>query len=876
MRPDPLMACVALAVVLALVALALVASARRHEGFEPAPPFDPEQTAVLRHVAPEAGTGGSADDFRALQEFVFRDALPHGLFVPGATAAALQEADLGGALTTPDPLEPAAGGPAPRRYKPFFVPEPLEAVLKVDAACRSARHPANLSRAAAEQAGCGWVYDEAGASFGAYGTRSGPFNAGATTGGGASGKRWLWDLAEAARLENVKVCKQARSCNAALVANTASASAAPCGFCAPRGWGVPVTAAAGATKLLYAGTCEAEPLTAPAQCEAVAAQRHATATAQAEVNGTPPPPPPGAGPCDGGSGTAFLPAPCVAQLALDAGLKEEGALLRLLRAGGKREPDDVTAGAMRIVARALNLTGGVLPRALYAPAAARPTIDSLKTQDDLRALLVHLLSLGSTAGTAAAAAHLTMDAARRDFDLCAPYEDATPTALVPLVCAQRAFRLAGCQPAGEAYPRTAAQRDAVGTFGGLQRAYKVLAEGLRTAAPGGDNTLALRQCLGVAVPAAPSPPAPCNELGVEYLLYAMPTSGAPAGVPAGFGEAVPLQLLARHVTRGGFVNISTSAALLNSGRAENVFVRARAILRTGGAALSGAGGVSTDDGVRVRLANEDGTGAATLVESWKNQGTARYAYSLSVPANAARRVQVDWYQGGGWSTLVVDGALNAPSLLYLARRRVDPFVELAFPRGAFQGDLVGAVQMAVAGPLALTAAPPGGATAHFAKLAGGTSVSVPNAVRLGAFGALTARVRLPSSSSSAAAAAAQYLLYFRNTAVFGGVRSAWEVGWRKGRVFCAARSNGQAYAVEAPLPAPNTWAHLAVVWRAGHRGMDLFVNGVLAGSLTCPPMADAVLATNALLTGVVGDVAYVRLFDLPLTAAQLREEAAAA
>lgn len=886
--PQPWVALLAVLALLCVVAFFALKFRRvEEEGFAPI-----EMGNVLRQVNPMAP--GSAADYRALNDAIFREALPNGMFVSGAISSVLPEAALSAALATPDASsDPSGPPPSSRRYRTLFVPDPVEATLLSDEQCRSSLHPANLTRAdPSATSGCGWVYSEgAGASFGAWGTAAGPFNAGTLRAGAV----WKWDLVEAARLENLKLCKTARSCNAALVASSGTASASRCGFCSAKGWGVPVDASGAAR---YPGTCDARPLSTPDQCAVVAQVQYQQAVVAAAMNGTTPPVPPGAGPCDAPDTNGFLPAACVIQLAKEGGYAVGGGLVQLL--SGSAQPSLVTQGAMRLVAGAMGLAGSTLPRAMYAPATAKLGRDTVYDATALRVELTKLSSSrsGQQPNVMAAAAHLITDATRVDFDACAGYDEkSAPASEVPLACLQRDFRVAGCQPAGSLYPRSEAKRDEAmvalpgvpgsggeGSYGSLKARYAALAQGLWSAGSGAtaDNTPALGQCLGVSVPKVPTPAPPCTDPGVEYLQYALPPGGGAvpaANVLSNSAEPLALTLLGRFVTRGGFINVNTSGPILSSGRSESVLLRARAVLRTGGSPLPGgnASAVVTDDGIRVRFVDE-GTGAVTkLFEAWWPQGSTRYEFAAALGANSSRRLEVDWYQAGGWSALLMTGAVANSALLFLPRLRTDPFVDVDFtgravpavgPASAPGLDRNRVVVVSRAGPAPTPL--PGATTSAGATFNGSTSYTITNPLRLGAFGAVSMRVRLTSMPPGGEPVR---LLSFQSQAGGGGAQG-WDVFIDSGRrPYCTARSGWANYtAMATQAVALGAWVHLAAVWRAGNRGLDLFVDGVQVAGMTCPALTEAVTVANTLWQGLRGDAAYLHLFDGPVGAAQLREE----
>lgn len=83
---------------------------------------------------------------------------------------------------------------------------------KMDATCRSLTQPGPSMRAADARTGCGWWFSDSPsvASVGAYGSRRGPMNPALETQIGPG--RWIWDPAEAQKLESLKLAATVRSC----------------------------------------------------------------------------------------------------------------------------------------------------------------------------------------------------------------------------------------------------------------------------------------------------------------------------------------------------------------------------------------------------------------------------------------------------------------------------------------------------------------------------------------------------------------------------------------------------------------------------------------------------------------------------------------
>lgn len=122
-----------------------------------------------------------------------------------------------------------------RDYKNYLTENPYNAFEGKDTMCRKARHPRDLpARAPRDVLACGWWFHPDVPSMGAYGSLDGPVK----TDGLPPGGQWTWDISTAVMKEDVKFCKRITNCDLLSVAGIAGR----CGFCTRLGHAVPINA----------------------------------------------------------------------------------------------------------------------------------------------------------------------------------------------------------------------------------------------------------------------------------------------------------------------------------------------------------------------------------------------------------------------------------------------------------------------------------------------------------------------------------------------------------------------------------------------------------------------------------------------------------
>ena len=184
---------------------------------------------LLRRYRTE-GFGSKLDtqrEFANEQSTTFKDKAKKSIF----TNIGLDLSNLDAAMWQPELYLPKSPD---RSYTSFFEPDPSKLLDDRDSMCRQAKHPRELpKRKIGEKLGCGWYFvaDPAIHSVGLYGQSSGP----STTDLPPNGQ-WMWNLDSAAQKEDIKFCKKYKTCSALHINDVKQR----CSFCPSEGYAVPI------------------------------------------------------------------------------------------------------------------------------------------------------------------------------------------------------------------------------------------------------------------------------------------------------------------------------------------------------------------------------------------------------------------------------------------------------------------------------------------------------------------------------------------------------------------------------------------------------------------------------------------------------------
>ena len=361
-------------------------------------------------------------------------------------------------------------------YSNFFVTDPSGYFFEKERAmCANIDVPKNLpSRKPRDRVGCGWYFysDASRKSEGKIGTSRGPLFT------NLQGGEWIWDLAKAQEKEEKKYCKSLKTCDAGLE-TAATKPLGPCGFCKDKGHAIPIQTngavkysdtSCGSTGKRSAAECIEPPvvtasngvgcgtagrpssngeqrLYTQAECETLLKGIYNTQDSTckskdgvisysvqcAPLNNPIVP----TSPCTPVAGR--LTTACLESLARSIGFTGSGAMLKLISRGASATPSDNDALAFDILRKEGGLT--VTPEYYRGGPLTVQQVQSAYEQ-------VFSLRNNPSSRVSTAAKWLSVGGVEMNF--C----DIAPTERGPFstVCLQRAFRSAGCQPAGKKYP----------------------------------------------------------------------------------------------------------------------------------------------------------------------------------------------------------------------------------------------------------------------------------------------------------------------------------------------------------------------------------------------------------------------------------------
>ena len=374
------------------------------------------------------------------------------------------------ALNTPDLYNTTT---IPNDYSTIFTTDP--AGMYTDAEknfCRGATDPRSLPATNNQKVRCGWLYvdDPGRQSMGAIGTWNGPL----FPENSPAGSVWYWDLAAAAKKEDIKYCKRLTSCTLMDAFNAGGTRR--CGFCPwGMGHGVPVDSAG---RALYSDDTTASCDSMVTQSNQCPAPGETSGSGSESGSGS------SSDACDQRDSAGNITSACILRLGKQAGMSDRGAYLNAVA-------NETTSKQLRYAMDVVLASYKVAD--LYTdPATA--------LQYFMR--IVQAQTTGATQSIRDAAAYVASGS--NDFDFCPT--DPKATGPFELTCVQRAFREKGCQPAGSSYPKTAADATAASlmSWGDLNTQYT----GIQLATQSSDPTVqrpALKQCLGVDMPLPPPP-----------------------------------------------------------------------------------------------------------------------------------------------------------------------------------------------------------------------------------------------------------------------------------------------------------------------------------------------------------------------------------
>jgi hypothetical protein len=356
-------------------------------------------------------------------------------------------------------------------YGARFQEDPLiKFRAKDEATCRLARHPRQLKRALGAKFGCGWWFVPDGLSVGTLGSRAGPADRSVPTKNPTG--QWIWNLDDAARMEDIKNCKRITICEA---------TTSECGWCESQGYAVPVNpngslmypadeTGSCSTTPYRAGSCPAPPAPAPTPIFDSSGNVIGETAPRAPVSFCTP---------VNGKLSRF----CLSVLAWSRGCTQRGSLYTMLNRGTPPTESDRVAIDILSKSGVVRLTSDLLGGGNV----------SLSTALAAYGALSNAMVSGRTKQVQQAARYLAVGG--EEVNLC----EIEPDSLGPFTptCLGRAFREAGCQASGAAYPRNSSAAAGM-PWGRVKQSYRDLASQMKS----GDAFVqanAVRNCLGTSL-----------------------------------------------------------------------------------------------------------------------------------------------------------------------------------------------------------------------------------------------------------------------------------------------------------------------------------------------------------------------------------------
>ena len=740
------------------------------------------------------------------------------------TNPGLNLTDLNAALRMPDVYLPKSPD---RDYRPYFMNDPSSLYTEKDAFCRGANHPRNLpKREEDDRVGCGWYYvsDLARPSTGAIGTPDDPLFRKTLPANG----EWIWDIDRAARLEDIKYCKRVKNCDLMDVNGIRGV----CGFCDRLGYAVPINSdgsekypddsnscgqrlslnsgmcarpdvetditsdgrncgiygrpsSDGARRLYTKDECDKLGGTLRNSSECIAASGISYSTECAGLNGRPITVTNICTPTPGGT----LTRECLISLASGLGYSRTGAVLRMLTGGiGPNNTD-------RIVIDQLRNSGIPVPDAILGSGAT-----DAQSAATLYKRIFDAVSNGQTQVVRQGA--LYMVAGNPEFDVCDI--EGTRRGPFPMECIKRAFRSAGCQPAGAKNPTEASAMEyATMTWGQVSTRFKDMYNSMKST----DATKqadAIKDCLGISM--YRPPPVICANPGMEYLYYSWNNADCNGPYAAFMGS---------QIQEAGFARISTGEIVGASQRSNNVVIKIRTFIKPP-KDTTGRFDVWSDDGI---IVSKDGV---EILNQWRDMATTYFGVNASFGANKPSLLEVLWYEAGGFATLDMRNLMNT----------LNPFVMLPFPKIAptvafdfFRGnlnDIHGTLQSI---PFNMSFANRGGRNG--AKFGANSFIQIASPFRLKAIKTITMMVWWDG--------------YSVLPTLFGAYFNVVPNGSPMIALTGGNNADGVAFSYYSSFPAGYTvqksggaaprgqWVHYAVVFAPDYKGATLYVNGVFAG-----------------------------------------------
>jgi len=747
----------------------------------------------------------------------------------------------------------------------YFSVDPLPGLEIQNQQCANVTEPSLLPpHDISTVSGCGWWYvdDPQVASTAARGSSNGAFDA--TLPNRIPGGMWVWDLAEAQKLEDIKRCRRMTSCD------TADLFPGKCGYCTTLSKGVPIDGY-GVSKYTddpkY--NCGSKVILNPSMCPSPGAAP--VVNLDGTITATPTPP----AICDPVNGS--LTNACLITLAKAAGLSDAGAILSILNGdpngyntnNGTNSAYIFTA-AISIILKDCNIS---FDQAFVGNGTC--SRDSAlkyyqKIYDSTRN--------GSTTRCREASGFLafgtTFDPCDYDLNQVGPFD---------LPCLVRAFREAGCQPDGTTYPTDAnkGQVDLL-TWNGVAAFYKNLRDKSNSSdyAIQADNA---KQCLGVTI--TPKITDCGDTRGCEVLWYSWEND---YNFPV--NQNTKQTFLGRQIqpTLPNF-NV-TDNSFDPYGRSNTTCFRVRARLLNSDPSRVATIWVMTSDGVAI---NSQGT---NILSQWRDQGPTAYtSKSFVLASGTPAPLDFYWYTSYGGSTFVPKLSKPDGTYDFIPASMLQMQVASGFPIcrwDLYMGTYDERNSVLMSTPNNLKFGTVGGRKCALFTEANSV-IMITNPIRAGAFRSYTYMININNIPNYWSR-----LFSFRHgkvncdaNATFNGTDAVEGGVCSDGSVWVGVKAANVNWSLWLQTPAGtvamNQWVHITYSFDSDCKGVTIFINGTQVGTIRNEQVNgqfqdQLITTTNAIGIGhyklgcngqsINCAMAWIHWFDYPLTAANAQQD----
>jgi len=585
-----------------------------------------------------------------------------------------------------------------RDYTSFFTPDPENAYSEHDKTfCKGAMYPLDLpARQKFSRVACGWWFHPTEQSVGVLGTVDGPiFSQGLPAGGS-----FYWNLEDAALKEDFKKCKVITDCEMIDIPSVKG----KCAWCDSLGHAIPINSdgsekypdavdedTCGEELINLSGNCPKPDPEAPETENGISCGNYGKPSADNNIrvytqgectdkfggnwfsNGE----------CLNPMGGSYswdcrglnkprsiqpqlvtactpdargnLSRACLIQTATSLGFGKQGSIYKMLyTTNGPSEND-------KLAMKYLEAAGLTIPTAVLGAG----NIDRMSAAN-IYSQIYNTITRGKTELVRQSAKLLAVGTT--EFDPCTV--DGKQTGPFDVTCAQRAFRQAGCQPAGTAYPSASSVTELASmTWDQVNASFQKLHSATGSGSPEAQDK-AMQQCLGIKY--TRPPPLPCTNPGMEHIMYSF--AGGDWNNVDGIWYLACVGTL-RNPTGFREINVGGGVVPETGGRTDNVQMKVRSIVN-GATGITGQLDCWTDDGLKVWVGNN------LVLNAWYDQAPTYHGAGVNFPAGKNTVFEVNWYERGGGATLIMRNAIEAINRsAYLPYHKDSPIVAFDFFRG---------------------------------------------------------------------------------------------------------------------------------------------------------------------------------------------------